>query len=385
MPRVVEILQSLIRLPSVNPDGAPDSPYAGEKRVAEWVADFLQQIGAKAELEEVLPGRPNVFGHFAHEGAEISLPGARPGRVLLAPHTDTVDVEGMTIDPFGGDMHDGRVWGRGACDTKGTMAAMLAALEEIGAARLAQAGRGISFVGLIGEETGQHGSRHLARHHGADYAFALVGEPTRGAVVHTHKGCTWLTLETRGLPCHGSTPERGRSAITAMLPVISSVNQELKARLHAPAFAHPVLGLPSVNIGTIRGGTRPNIVPAQCQIQLDIRETPALHAYGLPRLVQEWLEETGLAEQVIVHDSSSCAPLDTPAEDPFVQKLAGLGAPLVGAPWFCDAAWLAKEGGIPSVAAGPGDIAQAHTADEFIELKELEAGVQFYRRFLESV
>lgn len=385
MSRVVEILQALVRLPSVNPDGAPHSPYAGEKRVAEWVADFLQGLGAKVELEEVLPGRPNVFGHFPHDSPEVPLPGARPGRVLLAPHTDTVDVEGMTIDPFAAEIHKGKLWGRGACDTKGTMAAMLAALEEVGAARLAKAGRGVTFVGLIGEETGQHGSRHLARHHGSEYAFALVGEPTRGAVVHTHKGSTWLTLETRGVPCHGSTPERGRNAILDMVPVITSLQQELTARLKAPEWAHPVLGSPTVNLGMIQGGTRPNIVAAQCLIQLDIRETPALHRRGVPQVIQEWLQAADLSERVIVHEAPSCAPLDTPADDPFVQKLAALGAPLTGAPWFCDAAWLAKEGGIPSVAAGPGDIAQAHTADEFIELQELEAGVVFYRRFLESL
>lgn len=378
MSRVVKILQSLIRLPSVNPDGAPDSPYSGEKRVAEWTADFLRTLGAEVTLEEVLPGRPNVLGHFASGGR------SKP-RLLLAPHTDTVDVEGMTVDPFAAEIRDGKIYGRGACDTKGTMAAMLAALEESGASRLASLGSAVSFAGLIGEETGQYGSRHLAKHHAGEYAFALVGEPTSCAVVHTHKGCSWLTLETRGVACHGSTPERGRSAILEMVPVIIALSAGLRARFASGEFDHPVLGSPTVNIGTIRGGTRPNIVPSRCLIEIDIRETPALHRYGVRRILDEWAESARLTDKVSIQGGSSCAPLDTPADNPFVHRLAALGAPLVGAPWFCDAAWLAEEGGIPSVAAGPGSIAQAHTADEFIEIAALEEGVRFYRRFLESL
>jgi len=378
MSRVVEILQSLIRIPSVNPDGAPHSPYAGEQRVAQWTADFLRRLGADVTLEEVLPERPNVMGHFPAHGTH------KP-RILLAPHTDTVDVEGMTIDPFAADIRDGRVYGRGACDTKGTMAAMLAALEEIGPDALARLGSAVTFAGLIGEETGQYGSRHLATHHGRSFAFALVGEPTSCAVVHTHKGCSWLTLETQGLACHGSTPERGRSAILEMVPVIIALSAGLRARFTNGEFNHPVLGPPSLNIGTIRGGSRPNIVPSHCTIEIDIRETPALHHYGVRRILDEWAAAAHLTEKVTIRGGSSCAPLDTPTDNPYIQRLTAIGAPLVGAPWFCDAAWLAEEGRIPSVAAGPGSIAQAHTADEFIDITALEQGVQFYRQFLLSL
>jgi acetylornithine deacetylase len=376
--RVVEILQALVRLPSVNPDGAPESPHAGEKRVAAWVGGFLANLGARVEFEEVLPGRPNVFGHFG----ENSPP--KP-RVLLAPHTDTVGVENMTIDPFGGEVRDGKLFGRGASDTKGTMAAMLAALEEIGGSRLSDFGCGVTFVGLVGEESGQYGSRHLAKHHRDEYDFALVGEPTDCAIVHTHKGCTWVALETHGRACHGSTPDLGRSAIFEMLPVIVSVERDLRARCETPQFAHPVLGPPTVNIGMIRGGTRPNIVPDHCRIDVDVRETPALHQYGAERLLREWIDDAPFAGKVAIRTLATCAPLDTPADNPFVQKLTALGAPLAGAPWLCDAAWLSSEGGIPAVAAGPGRIDQAHTADEFIELAALTEGVNFYRRFIESL
>ena len=376
MSRVVDLLQSLIRIPSVNPDNATDPSVAGEGRIAEQIAGLLEAMGATAKLEEVLPGRPNVFGHF---------PSDRPGkpRILLAPHTDTVGIEGMSIAPFSGDVFHGRIYGRGASDTKGTMAAMLAALEALGADRISRLGAEIVFVGLIGEETGQHGSRHLARHHHGQFAFAVVGEPTLCEIVHVHKGCSWLTLETRGKACHGSTPEKGVSALYEMVPVLESVRDDLATRLKT--FTHPILGHSTVNVGTIRAGARPNIVPDHCTIELDVRETPTLHRYGVDRLIGEWLTDHGWDKKVSVRTSGSCAPLDTPAHDPFVRKLTALGAPLTGAPWFCDAAWLSEEGGIPAVAAGPGSIAQAHTADEFIAIAHLEEGVRFYRSFLESL
>ena len=159
----------------------------------------------------------------------------------------------------------------------------------------------------------------------------------------------------------------------------------LRARFQSGEFDHPVLGSPTMNIGTIHGGTRPNIVPARCTIELDIRETPALHRHGVRRVLDEWAEVAKLTSKVTIRGASSCAPLDTPADNPYVQLLAAAGAPLIGAPWFCDAAWLAEEGGIPSVAAGPGSIAQAHTADEFIEITALDEGVGFYREFLERL
>jgi acetylornithine deacetylase/succinyl-diaminopimelate desuccinylase-like protein len=225
----------------------------------------------------------------------------------------------------------------------------------------------------------------LARHHGGEYAFALVGEPTSCGIVHAHKGCSWITLETHGVACHGSTPELGRSAILHMLSVVASLSTTLHGRFGSGEFDHPVLGTPTMNIGTIQGGSRPNIVPSRCTIEIDIRETPALHRYGVRRMLEEWVTAARLTDDVVLHGLPSCAPLDTPVDNPYVLKLAALGAPLVGAPWFCDAAWLASEGGIPSVAAGPGSIAQAHRADEYIEVAALEEGVRFYRRFLEAL
>ncbi len=375
LPLSVRLCRDLVAIPSVNPDGESDLANTGESEVAHFAGEFCRKHGAEVVYEEVLPGRPNIIARF---------PGGRPGkpRIVLGPHTDTVTVAGMTIPPFGAEIRDGRLYGRGACDTKGTMAAMLAALAEIGGG-IPKLGAEITFAGFMGEETGQWGSRHFAKHH-ADYDFALVGEPTGCAVVHTHKGSWWLALHTTGKAVHASTPERGENAILKLLPVLDAVNRELRPALADLAFRHAVLGDSTVNIGIIRGGSRTNIVPDTCLAHLDIRFTPGLHRRGLEELLHEFLADRGWSDMVRLESMGLCAPLDTPADNSFVQKLAAAGNGLTGAPWFCDAAWL-SEAGIPSVAAGPGSIAQAHTADEWVSLEELEKGTAFYRKFLESL
>ena len=149
---VVELLRELVCIPSVNPHGDPgtDAGNTGERRCAEFVADRLAALGATVELRDVLPGRPNVLARF---------PTDRPGKgaVLFAPHTDTVSVAGMTVEPFAGEVREGRLWGRGATDTKGTLAAMLAAFATLGD-DLPRLGREIWFAGLMGEEAGNEGA-----------------------------------------------------------------------------------------------------------------------------------------------------------------------------------------------------------------------------------
>jgi succinyl-diaminopimelate desuccinylase len=378
MSPVTALCRALVAIPSVNPDGDPGTPHTGEKACAEYVGDFLTNLGATVTFDEVLPGRPNVIGRFPTRPAANGKP--KP-RLLLAPHTDTVSVAGMTIDPFAAEIRDGRLYGRGACDTKGTMAAMLAALAEIGP-RIPDLGMDITFAGFMGEETGQWGSRHFAARY-PDYEFALIGEPTECAVVHTHKGSYWCSLTTTGRAAHGARPELGENAILKMQPVIAALYQDFLPLLTAPAFRHTVLGDSTLNLGTIRGGTRTNIVPDTCGIQLDIRVTPAVHRHGIARMLQEFLSSRDLPATIVPEKDAICAPLDTPADHPLVQRLAACGNGLTGAPWFCDAAWLAAVG-IPAAAAGPGSIAQAHTADEWVSLAELDRGVRFYRDFLEG-
>jgi acetylornithine deacetylase/succinyl-diaminopimelate desuccinylase family protein len=359
------LLQELVRIPSVNPHGAPGVPNPGEQACAEYVAAFLRESGAEAELREVAPNRPNVIGRF---------PSNSPGkkRVILAPHLDTVSVGGMTIPPFGGELRDGKIWGRGATDTKGPMAAMLWALHEL-RDRIPALGHEIWFAGLMGEEAGQEGARAFVKEAGAD--FALIGEPTGRDIVYTHKGALWLKLRTTGHAVHASAPQLGENAIYKMADVLRCIRDEIAPRLASQA--DPVLGSPTISAGTIRGGTKTNIVPDFCEVEVDTRTIPGQNPAEIPRLLQE--ASPGL--EISVWQSS---PLNTDPSHPLIQLLIRNGSRLAGAPWFCDAAVFA-EAGIPAVAAGPGSIAQAHTNDEWISVADLEDGVRFYRAFLEAL
>ncbi len=361
----VSLLGDLIRIPSVNPEGDPGVSEPGEARIAEHLADILKGFGAEASLREVLTGRPNVVARF---------PSDRPGkpRLLLAPHTDTVSVVGMTIDPFSGEVRDGKLWGRGASDTKGPMATMLAGLARCRDI-LPTLGYEIWFAGLMGEESGQHGAKALAAQENFD--FVIAGEPTDLKTVHAHKGSLWVTLTAHGKAVHASAPERGENAIYKLTSAIEAIRATVIPELFR--CEHPLLGRSTLSLGTIRGGSKTNIVPDYGEATIDIRVIPGEDPDRLIALLRE-------AAPLVILDHQGSAPLYTDPTHPLIMKLAAHGAVPVGAPWFCDAAVFAEKG-MPAVALGPGSIAQAHTADEWISVADLEAGADFFAKFLGSL
>lgn len=361
----VSLLGELIRIPSVNPEGDPGVSDPGEARIAEHLAVILRELGADVSLREVLPGRPNVVARF---------PSDRSGkpRVLLAPHTDTVSVAGMTIDPFSGETRDGKVWGRGASDTKGPMASMLAALSRCSDI-LPSLGHEIWFAGLMGEESGQHGAKALSAEENFD--FVIAGEPTGLKTVHAHKGSLWVTLGARGKAVHASAPELGENAIYKLTSAIEAIRSTVIPEISRTE--HPVLGRSTLSVGTIKGGSKTNIVPDHADATLDIRVIPGED----PARIVSLLRQAALGID-LTHTGS--APLYTDPAHPLITKLASLGGLPVGAPWFCDAAVFAEKG-MPAVALGPGSIGQAHTADEWISVEDLESGADFFERFLRSL
>jgi acetylornithine deacetylase/succinyl-diaminopimelate desuccinylase-like protein len=360
---VVDLCRALVEVPSENPSGSTASH--GEEAIARFVGEYLESLGAKVEYEEIGPGRPNVYGLWP------TPPGAKQ-RILFAPHLDTVTVEGMTVDPFLGKCFDGKLYGRGSSDTKGSMAAMLWALKSVDLSRL---NIGVGFAGLADEEFEQLGARACAVRKMAD--FAIVGEPTNLDVVYTHKGTAWIEIETHGKSVHASLPETGVNAIDRMTDTLKILHERFPEICPIPE--DPVLGKPTLSTGRIRGGSKINVVPDRCYAEIDIRILP-----GQESMVEE-IAEFFQRHQVpaMVTPIKVSTPLYTSPDNLFINKFLALGSKLTGATWFCDAAFFALEG-IPAIAIGPGSIAQAHTEDEYIEIAELERGAEFFTNYLLS-
>jgi len=374
MTKTERLLCELIALPSVNPAFLPaQHPRAGEQRVAEFLAATAAQAGLEVEFQPVAPGRSNLL-------ARLLPSGKTRRRILLAPHLDTVNADERQFIPH---RSNGRLFGRGACDTKGSVAAMLAALCDLARDGRRPAGTEIVFAGLVDEEQAQAGSRALGRS-GLKADLAIVGEATRLQVVTTHKGDLWLRLETRGKSAHGAHPELGRNAILAMARIVTLLETEYAAQLRRRS--HPLLGHPTVSVGTINGGTQPNIVPDECSILIDRRTLPGESEAGIEREITALLRRNKLRASLEEVKLAPCRPLETDFKLPLVAQFlrnAGQLQP-VGVQYFCDASVLAHAG-IPSIVFGPGDIAQAHTADEWISLASLERAQGILRRFLESL
>ncbi len=375
---VVRLLRELIALPSVNPAFlAPGHAWAGEDRVAERLAADARRAGLSVTFQKVFPGRRNVLVRCTSR-ARVRQ------RVLLAPHLDTVGSLDGTDAIFDPVLRGGRVWGRGACDTKGSVAAMFTALLDVARSPQRPAATEIIFAGLVDEESHQHGSRALAKS-GLRANLGIVGEPTRLRVVTAHKGDIWLRLATRGKAAHGARPELGENAVHAMAKVVDLLETEYAATLRQRA-PHPLLGRPSINVGLIRGGGQPNIVPDHCVIEVDRRTLPGETDAAVKREIAGFLAKRGLKVELVDVKGVPGPPLETDASLSLVRDfLAATGnAQGEGVDYFCDAAVLAR-GGIPCVVFGPGDIAQAHTAREWISVRSLERGTELLRRFLLSL
>jgi acetylornithine deacetylase len=375
MTSTAKLLAELIGLPSVNNAFLPPGdPHAGEGRVAEYLAALGAKAGLDVEFQKVLPSRPNLL-------ARLRPAGKIQRTILLAPHLDTVNV--TSEHQFTARAKAGRMYGRGACDTKGSVATFFTALCDLVKSKGRPHGTEIIFGGLVDEEQGQSGSRFLARRKfKAD--LAIVGEPTNLAVATAHKGSVWLEIETHGKSAHGATPWFGRNAVHEMAKVVHALETDFAVRLRKRE--HPLLGHGSISVGTIRGGTQPNIVPDRCLISVDRRTLPGESEAGTRREVAAFLRSRKLRARVANVKLKPCYPLETDAGLPLVhQFLRAAGqTQATGLHYFCDAAVLAR-GGIPSVVFGPGDIAQAHTADEWIELAQLERGKNLLLRFLKSL
>jgi acetylornithine deacetylase/succinyl-diaminopimelate desuccinylase-like protein len=375
MSPVLKLLCELIALPSVNPAfSSSDLSQTGEKRVAEFLAAHAAAAGLAVELKEALPGRFNVL-------AVLEPVRKARRRILLAPHMDTVGAE--SDDLYCPAVRQGRLYGRGACDTKGSVAAMMSALIQLAGEAQRPQETEIVFAGLIDEENAQAGSRALAASRfKAD--LAIVGEPTCLKIITAHKGTIWLRLETRGKAAHGAKPELGVNAVHEMARIIDWIETAYAGLLRKRR--HALVGHATINVGMVRGGSQPNIVPPHCQAVADRRTIPGELDASVMAELRALLRKNGFKASVGCGKDAPCLPMEADARLPLIRQfmsVVGQASP-VGVDYFCDASVLSKAG-IPSVVFGPGDIAQAHTAYEWISIKSLETATAMLVAYLRSL
>ena len=393
----VALARALIATPSVNPE--LEASGAGEEAVAELTAQWLRVWGLSVDMSEVAPGRWNVVGHLEGKGTGHGTghgtgngagngagteagQGARP-TLLLNGHLDTVGVAGMSVDPFGAELREGRLWGRGSCDMKGGVAALLAATA--GVARSGSPGTLIVAL-TAGEEHGSLGMEALVGS-GIRADAAVVCEPTSLAVMPAHKGFVWIEAAFRGRAAHGSRPDAGVDAIEHAARYLTALGP-LRGRLRA-GEPHPLLGHGSFHAGTIDGGSAPSVYPDACRLVLERRTLPGENVAGIIEEFQAVLDE--LAAEVAELDAKLTQGLARPAtqitnDSPLVEGLLaacvgeGVDPVLAGMTAWVDAAFL-NEAGTPAVCFGPGSIAQAHSADEWIDPCEIVTCAAVLERF----
>ncbi len=371
MSPVLETLADLVRINSVNPayDGGP-----GEREVASYVRRFFEQRGIEVWEEEFFPNRPNVMAR---------LPGLNPNRrLVLEAHTDTVSVKGMTIPPFEPVIADGKMYGRGSCDTKAGLATMMHALASLKADGITPPCE-VLLAAVVDEEYSYRGVVKLCESLQAD--AAIVAEPTEMRAVIATKGVLRCRIVVHGKSAHSSKPHLGVNAITHMARVIAAIeadNERMKA------IQHPLVGHGTCNVGVITGGVQVNFVPDHCAIEIDRRLLPGERASDAVAHYRQLLKSIDgitaeVEEPLLLVDEA----LDTPADSSVVQTASrvlhdmGLNPEPCGVPFGCDASKLSRAG-IPSIVFGPGSIDRAHTVDEYVELDQVEQLLEFQRRFI---
>jgi acetylornithine deacetylase/succinyl-diaminopimelate desuccinylase family protein len=377
----IQLLRDLIAIPSANPMRA-GVDVAVERDLANYLESVLRRAGIDCERQEIAEGRDNLI---AVVPASSAAGHAAPKGLMLNSHMDTVPIDNMTIEPFDPVMRDGRIFGRGSCDAKGSLAAMIAAL--ITHAHNPERPVPIVFAAMADEEFWFRGAWKLIE---KDWPVSscVIGEPTRLKSIVAHKGIARWRLTVSGVSAHGAMPELGHSAIYDGARVALAL--EAYAAELAKQTPHPLLGRPTLNVGRVAGGQSVNIVPDSCEFEVERRLAPGEDGRASVRECEEWLRARLDSEvRFVMHEPYLIDPaLETALEADVVQAVGrahlaefGSASAIEGAHYCTDGSKLSRAG-IETVVCGPGDIAQAHTRDEFIEIEQLEMAVRLYRRLI---
>lgn len=366
---VRDLLRSMIRAASVNPPG-------GERECAEVVAEKLRGLGLEVDLVEKELGRTNVV---------TRLRGTRGSPILLYNgHIDVVPAgNGWSRDPFGGEISEGRLFGRGAADMKSGVASMVAAAEAIvkSGARL----RGdLILTAVADEETGSlKGTRHLIEG-GLKADMAVVSEPTDLRVEIAHKGILWAEITTRGRGSHASRPHLGVNAVDKMHAVIGALH-EIKLDGWNGLFDVPQ---PVLSVTTINGGTKINVIPDLCKIEIDRRLLPSETPEAAMQQIREAINRVKGRDPDLdasIRVLEEWPPMQVSPDEPIVKSLigvvedrTGVRPKMFGKAAGTDASWLVRDAGIPTVLYGPGDPRLSHTPDEYVELEKVTEAARVF-------
>jgi len=357
-------LADLIRINSINPSLAPGG--AGETAIANYIADTLKRLGLDVAIHEAEPGRPSVIGTLRGKGGGKSL--------LLNGHIDTVGVEGMP-DPFSAAIREGRMFGRGAYDMKGSVAACMAALKVLVDSGASLRGD-VILTAVADEEYASIGTAEVIKQ--VKVEAAVVTEPTEMEICLAHKGFIWIEVETMGRAAHGSRFEEGIDANMRMgrfLAELESLERDLRSRK-----PHPLVGPPSLHAATLNGGTELSMYAARCRLQIERRTIPGETEAQVKDELQKIVDTLKAADPLfragiktlLVRES-----FETPADALIVTAITQAATdllvkppPVVGRPFWMDAALLSAAG-IPTVVMGPVG-AGAHAKEEWVDLGSVE-------------
>jgi acetylornithine deacetylase len=363
------LLRTLTRIDSRNPSLVPGAP--GEGAVARALAEILTGWGFRAEVRDSLPGRPNVVARI---GA------ARGGRTLiLNGHLDVVGTDGMVHAPFDAAERDGKLYGRGSADMKGGVAAMCAAAARAADARALE---GEAIITAVADEEWASAGTKALLDAGLRADAAIVTEPTRLAIMPAHRGFVWCTVTFRGRAAHGSRYDLGVDAIRHAGLLLTELDTFDAGPL--TRRTHPLLGRASLHASTIQGGTGMSTYPDRCVLRIERRTLPGERAESVLAEVSDACARVkarhpSLDAQVTLDLAQG--PSDVKPDAPVVRALGAAitgegGAPrLEGMSAWTDAALL-NDAGIPAICYGPGDIALAHAAEEFVPIAEVETAAR---------
>jgi acetylornithine deacetylase len=358
----------LLQATGQNPPGDEAATVAVLRAAAE-------QLGLEVEETQVEPGRNNL---------SITLPGGDKLGLLLLGHTDVVPVgDGWTTDPYGGELRDGRLYGRGASDMKGGLAASLAALAALRGAGLSGP---VELAALVDEEETGKGIRAYVGAVQRTFVGCITTEPTDLQTIIGARGDSYLRVEVHGRACHAGNPADGANAIYGAAAVVAEIERLHEELARAP---HPLLGPATWSVGQINGGTGGSIVPAECVLVADRRllpgESPPAVLDDLRRRVDALhLEDRGLTVDLAM--PMEMPAFETSADDELVRTTdaalaaaGGPGLPLGGWTAACDGGYIARDLGVPVVVLGPGSVkSQAHRADESVAVAELITAARAY-------